>query len=155
MKKRLLISLTLGLGLLLGSWLAVVGMAQPVSSPPPPALEGPGFPPTTAGQPIGTPSAGVSINDVALSTVILGPIKDNTLYEPSGDVSSGAGGYLKAGIKCPDTRRRGVIAFDVAGSIPAGSTVVSATLQLSMTRRSCRYVPHPSISIHRLLADWG
>ena len=120
--KRLLITLTLGLGSLVGSWWVCVGMARPVSSQHPPALEDPCFSPATARQPIGAASAGGVLSDSAfLSTAILGPIKDNTLYERYEDSSSGAGAYLKAGIKCPDTRRRGVIAFDVAGGVPAGS----------------------------------
>ena len=58
--------------------------------------------------------------------VQLAPSKDNTLYEDaSGNISNGAGDYLFAGTTATAASgaiRRGVIAFDIAGSIPAGPT---------------------------------
>src|SRR5437870_11970403 len=61
-----------------------------------------------------------------LTTVTLSPIADNTLYEPggslTGDLSNGAGQDFfvgQAGVRAGI--RRGVIKFDVAGSIPKGA----------------------------------
>src|SRR5207247_9985452 len=48
--------------------------------------------------------------------------------------------------------RRGLIAFDVAGSVPAGSTITSAQLQLSMSLTIAGPI---DVSLHRALADWG
>ena len=48
--------------------------------------------------------------------------------------------------------RRAVIAFDVAGSIPAGATITSVRLILSMSRTRAGA---ESIELHRVLADWG
>jgi hypothetical protein len=83
------------------------------------------------------------------------PSKDNTLYEydpAEGDHSNGAGLHFFAGENGMGELRRGVLAFDVAGMIPAGSTItaVSLTLNMSMTPAGPE-----TIELHKLLADWG
>jgi hypothetical protein len=90
---------------------------------------------------------------VVPTTVALGPSKDNTLYESAtGALSNGAGMHFFAGNTATPQTRRGVIAFDVAGSIPAGSTITSVTLRLSMSRT----ISGPqTVALRRLLADWG
>ncbi len=91
-------------------------------------------------------------------TATLAPIKDNTLIEtPGGSLSNGMGDGIycgRTGAFDGGTLRRAVMAFDVAGGIPAGSTVTSATLTLTVelaapgsTSEVCR--------LYRLLADWG
>ncbi len=66
------------------------------------------------------------------TTVTLEPVKDNTLIESSsGSVSNGAGTNFfsgRTGQPQGSAIRRAVIAFDVSGSIPAGSTITSVTL---------------------------
>jgi spore coat protein A len=90
-------------------------------------------------------------------TVEIQAAKDNTLYEaPDGDLSNGAGRYFFAGrsLQGPGLdRKRGVIAFDVASAIPAGSTIDAATLRLRMSRSA--QAGSASVAVHRLLADWG
>lgn len=83
--------------------------------------------------------------------------KDNTLYESAaGDTSNGAGQVFFAGRTGTITNsiRRGLIAFDVAGAIPAGSTINSVTLRLHLVR-----VPptatQTTITLHRVTANWG
>ena len=49
--------------------------------------------------------------------------------------------------------RRGVIAFDVAGSIPPGSTIHSASLRMNMSRTLSDTAR--TISLYKLLTDWG
>ena len=85
--------------------------------------------------------------------VSIGPSKDNTLYEtPTGSHSNGAGQYFFAGTTSLGVLRRGVVAFDIDGSIPAGSTISSVSLELHMSRT----VSGPeTIELRRLLADWG
>jgi len=85
--------------------------------------------------------------------VTLHPTKDNTLYEdPKGSVSNGAGAHFFVGKTDLELTRRAVIAFDVAEGIPAGSTILSATLELYMSRTNS---PTQPVTVHRLLADWG
>src|SRR6476619_568265 len=66
------------------------------------------------------------------------PSKDNTLYEydpVEGDHSNGAGFHFFAGENGMGELRRGVLAFEIAGSIPPGSkiTAVSLSMNMSMT----------------------
>src|SRR6478609_10055656 len=65
------------------------------------------------------------------------PSKDNTLYEydpAEGDHSNGAGFHFFAGENAMGELRRGVLAFDIAGTIPAGSTITAVTLSMNMSR---------------------
>ena len=84
------------------------------------------------------------------------PSKDNTLYEydPAvGDTSNALGFHLFAGKTGMGKLRRGVLAFNIAGSIPAGSTITGVTLSMNMSRTPIS-VAYP-VELHKLLADWG
>lgn len=84
--------------------------------------------------------------------VVLFPIKDNSIYE-EGDLSNGAGDHLFAGVtESAAVIRRALVAFDVADSIPAGSTIKSVTFTLHMSWTASG--PH-DVTLHRLLANWG
>ena len=84
------------------------------------------------------------------------PSKDNTLYEfdpDEGDNSNALGIYFFTGRTVMDELRRGVLAFDIAGSVPPGSTITGVTLSLNCSRvfnDTAR-----TTELHRLLADWG
>ncbi len=79
--------------------------------------------------------------------------KDNTLYESgAGTLSNGSGTSLFAGKTGGGFTRRALIAFDVAGSIPAGSRITSATLEMRMTRT---IAGDTDVSIHRVQTEWG
>jgi hypothetical protein len=83
----------------------------------------------------------------------LAPSQDNTLYEdPRGALSNGAGEHFFVGTTNGGAIRRGVIAFDIAGRIPAGSIITRVTLTLHMSRT---IAASQAITLHRLLADWG
>lgn len=82
--------------------------------------------------------------------------KDNTLYESStGNLSNGDGDYFFAGRNdlSSDSKRRGLIAFDIASNIPPGSTIHNVTLTLYMSR-SKGSKPH-TVGVHTALSDWG
>jgi len=87
--------------------------------------------------------------------VQLNPSKDNTLYEDAtgGTTSNGAGQHFFVGRISQDLRRRGVIAFDIAGNIPAGVMIESVTLTLHAS--SNRDTPEIQVDLHAALADWG
>ncbi len=80
--------------------------------------------------------------------------RDNTLYEDAnGALSNGAGSSFYVGVTSGSLIRRGLLHFDAAGSIPAGSTVTNVTLRLVLTRAAD---PGPQeTDLHRVLADWG
>ncbi len=84
-------------------------------------------------------------------------VADNTLYESAlGNLSNGAGDGIFAGatglMNGGGAIRRAVLRFDVAGSIPAGSTITGVRLTLECTRANS---PSTVQSLHRVLADWG
>ena len=84
------------------------------------------------------------------------PSKDNTLYEynpADGDRSNALGLHFFAGNTAEPEIRRGVLAFDIAGNIPVGSTIIAVTLSLNMSRTA---LDDPrTVELHLLLADWG
>lgn len=87
--------------------------------------------------------------------VSLSASQDNTLYEhPDGLLSNGAGEYFFVGrtLESENSIRRGLIKFDVAGIIPPGSLIVSATLRLTMSKTIAGAQP---VALHPLTADWG
>jgi hypothetical protein len=88
--------------------------------------------------------------------VNINPSKDNTLYEYDpleGDRSNALGFHFFAGETGMNELRRGVLAFDIAGSVPPGSTITAVSLSVNMSRTptSTAYV----MELHKLLADWG
>lgn len=98
----------------------------------------------------------ISITVPALADIVtLTPIKDNTLFEDEeGSLSNGMGQFIFAGVTNQSLRRRALIAFDVAGTIPTGSTIISTELTLNMSQTNTQNHGR-SMELHRLLADWG
>jgi len=95
----------------------------------------------------------ISICAALGDSITLGAIKDNTLYEePEGALSDGAGSRMFAGVTGVDFKRRAVIAFNVAASVPAGATISSVSLRLNMSRTTA---PGERVVLYRLLANWG
>jgi hypothetical protein len=91
----------------------------------------------------------------AQTTIILRPVADNTLYEtPNGSTSNGSGTAMFAGRNSGATNsiRRGLVLFDIAGSLPAGATILSAELRLF--NDAVNASPQP-VSLHRVLESWG
>jgi hypothetical protein len=84
------------------------------------------------------------------------PSKDNTLYQydpVTGDTSNALGLHFFAGETAMSEIRRGVLAFDIAGHIPPGSTIIAVTLSMNMSRTALN--TERTIELHKLLADWG
>ena len=90
--------------------------------------------------------AGVGFADVA----VLEPSQDTAIFEES-DNSSGAGD-LFSGRTQSDNRRRALIKFDMAGDLPLGLTLNSASLTLQLKQSS---TGERSADIHRMRGDWG
>lgn len=87
--------------------------------------------------------------------------RDNTLFEElvqqegcSASTSNGAGQYLFSGFTNNGTERRAVLHFDVS-SIPAGSTIVAATVTLHQNRVAGGSSPSDLFGLRRITADWG
>lgn len=103
--------------------------------------------------PIGTYGGGGSGGSG--TTVTLGAMKDNTLFESAtGDKSNGLGENMIAGRTSTNSggvKRRGVIKFDVS-SIPANATITDVSLKLEMIQTSSGA---KMVSLHTLTKDWG
>jgi hypothetical protein len=88
-------------------------------------------------------------------SITIGARQDNTLYEDAtGSVSNGAGSAMFAGRNSGSANsiRRALLAFDVAGAIPAGSTIASATLTLF---NDAANISQQIVSLHRVTRAWG
>jgi hypothetical protein len=97
-------------------------------------------------------SAAPASGTIPMQTVLTAT-KDNTIYDTLPLASNGAGEYLFVGNNSsPGTSRRALLAFDIAGSVPPSSTILSVTLQLQMSRSNAGAT---DVALHPLLADWG
>lgn len=89
----------------------------------------------------------------AADVISITSVKDNTLYEESeGSLSNGSGPVMFVGEVSTGGTRRALVEFDIAASIPAGSTINSATLRLYCSRT---IVSTRRIALHRALQEWG
>ena len=97
---------------------------------------------------------------IVTETVTLAPLRDNTIYSdipfnaPLNAKSNGAGEYLFVGADAEGDVRRALLDFNISGNIPSGSTIYSATLQLTMNGHTVGSGDQP-VSLHRLTSDWG
>jgi len=99
---------------------------------------------------------GIGPSLASATSININPSKDNTLYQfvsLDGDRSNGVGVHFFAGETAEAELRRGVLAFDIAGSIPAGSTIISVSLSMNMSRAASSTAR--TVELHKLLADWG
>lgn len=87
------------------------------------------------------------------TTVKINPIKDNTLYEDAtGSLSNGSGTHLFVGLTNLNSKRRGLVQFDIASNVPAGATIVSASLTLTVDQTNSG--PN-NVELHTVSVDWG
>lgn len=88
--------------------------------------------------------------------VVLDPAKDATIYEDGdGGNANGSGIYLFTGLSESQNsaaERRALLTFPIAGSIPAGSTITSVSLDLTMSRTRSGA---QTVGLHRLQEDWA
>ncbi len=96
-------------------------------------------------------SKGEADTDEAISIV---PKYDNILYEDlQGAVSNGAGQTIHVGTNGRGQIRRGLLAFDVASSLPRGAKIVNVRLTLNLSRASSE---RPGIiTLHPVTTPWG
>ena len=118
------------------------------SAPAPTATSAPTA--TPPGTPVPWPAP-----PAAAVSVSLAASHDVTLYDsPGSTLANGGGEYLFAGLTGQPEARRGLIAFDVAGGVPAGATVFSVELTLQMSRTGLPLF-EAAVALHRATASWG
>jgi spore coat protein A len=86
---------------------------------------------------------------------IINPSQDNTVAQELPNNSSGACDSIFSGmidVATLDGARRALMQFDIAGSIPANSTITSVTLNMSVTRGSNHV--DSTFTLHKLNAAW-
>ncbi|MBL8750734.1 MAG: DNRLRE domain-containing protein [Planctomycetes bacterium] len=79
---------------------------------------------------------------------------DNTLYEDlAGATSNGAGTSVFCGLTGGASIRRALLRFDVAGSVPAGASIVAVSLSMNVGQSNDTV---PMITdVHRVSRSWG
>src|SRR5438445_12464476 len=87
-----------------------------------------------------------------LTTVMLTPVADATLFQSESGNSDGGGSTLFAGETNSAGARRALLKFDIASKVPAGSTITSVTLQLNAVK--VHGIAEP-FELHLLTASWG
>lgn len=92
------------------------------------------------------PAGAVSVN--------LNPVADTTLQEAFPNNNLGDGTSFQAGGRRQGGRTRGLLLFDIAGNVPAGATINSVSLTLTVVG-----VPSGGVNsifdLDRMLASWG
>jgi hypothetical protein len=86
--------------------------------------------------------------------------KDNTMYAESDTLSNAKGQHLFSGMNnggggAPADARRGLLAFAIADSIPAGAVIDSVALQMNFSKKRPGETGNSPASLHLLLASWG
>ena len=101
---------------------------------------------------LGPAAIALAAQAAGADVVMLGASRDTTLYSEDAARSNGAGDYTFSGSTRDGFVRRALMAFDVQGAIPPGSTIHSATLTLYMSRTRTQ---DETVSLHLVVADWG
>ena len=100
-------------------------------------------------------SACVAAAMARADVVTIGAAKDNTIFQSNVNNSLGAGQAIFAGNSGQSSPRRGLIDFDIAGSIPAGSTIHSVQMTLYLNSVAGGSTSSPTVHLYRLSNDWG
>lgn len=89
-------------------------------------------------------------------TIVIPPNRDGMLIENGvGSLASGSGGWFCVGNTNQsgnENTRRGIVFFDIAEVIPAGSVILDVSLRLRMSQSNSGA---QTISLHRVPAPWG
>jgi hypothetical protein len=87
-------------------------------------------------------------------TITLSAIQDNTIYDDTTALSNGAGEFIHTGRTREGRVRRGLIAFDIAGNLPANAIITDVRLALNLSQANDVTIEETS-SLFRLLNSWG
>ena len=87
-------------------------------------------------------------------SVTLNSVKDNTIFQNSSNLSGGGelGIFVGGNNLATNPARRGLVQFDVANQLPAGVTIVAASL--SLTLEMANNADTHLISLYHLGTDW-
>lgn len=99
---------------------------------------------------------GHSAQSVRADVTNLIAVADTTLQDDPtlANLNYGLDDGIRAGGRQQPGKARGLLRFDLAGSIPAGATINSATLTLTVIATPTLPVDS-TFEVHRVLAEWG
>jgi hypothetical protein len=101
----------------------------------------------------------LTVQTASADLATLGAAHDASVFSTHPDNSHGAGPGICTGADGGGQMLRGLLQFDVAGAVPAGSTVTSVQLTLSLGAVAGSGLSadtgNRTIELHRLLASWG
>jgi hypothetical protein len=83
------------------------------------------------------------------------PVADTSIMEVAPNNNAGGRSWVDAGSNMHTQRNRGLFKFDIAGNIPAGSRITSASLSLSVIGIPADGYAVAYFDLHRLLRNWG
>jgi hypothetical protein len=86
-------------------------------------------------------------------TAVMGAFKDNSMFENFPNNSAGGAAGIYSGNNNVPAKRRGLVAFNIAGNVPAGSTITG--VELSMYLATAPNTNNQTIGLHRMSLDWG
>ncbi|OAI42111.1 hypothetical protein AYO41_01130 [Verrucomicrobia bacterium SCGC AG-212-E04] len=89
----------------------------------------------------------------ATGAVALNPVKDNTIFSESGSTSSALGSLFAGRVASLTAVRRALLAFDINANVPAGSTIDTATLTLTLNNVGPAVANN--MPLYRLTENWG
>ena len=94
----------------------------------------------------------------AITTVMITADKDAFIISgPAADNNAGAETAVTAGqvgSSGVNTIRRGLIAFDIAGTIPAGSVILTATFDLDVVKSPSVGAVNSNFALHQVTTEW-
>jgi hypothetical protein len=94
-------------------------------------------------------------SDGRAATITIDASQDGTIYSNHIERGSGGGNALIVGTNGRDDPRRALVAFDVAGQLPAGATIESVKLTMVMGQLPTAPEEFSTIELHRLTSSWG
>jgi hypothetical protein len=87
--------------------------------------------------------------------VVLRPVADTTLIEVAPSNNLGGMAFVNSGTTQNFTRNRGLVRFDLTGSVPAGSWVSNVTLTVEVVGQSVDGFTPADFGVYRMLRAWG
>ncbi len=87
-----------------------------------------------------------------IAQVSISAQRDTTIYSENSAINNGAGVGVFVGRNSGGNLRRTLISFDIAGAVPAGATITSVSLSMSVTKSQ---LTSESISLRKISSDWG
>ena len=85
----------------------------------------------------------------------INPVADTCIAESFPDKNFGAMEFFTAGTTQNYTTNRGLLKFDLAGAIPAGSKILGVALTVEVTQDPDEPWNSSNFGLHRMLRDWG